>query len=50
MNEKIKKAENLASTGLDRYIKEYDETLKEQQRKQEENDPEIIAPADDLPF
>lgn len=49
IQEKIKKAENLASTGLDRYIKEYDETLKEQS-KQEEYDSEIIAPADDLPF
>lgn len=50
IQDKIKKAENLESTGLDRYIKEYDETLKEQQGKQEEDDPEIIAPADDLPF
>lgn len=50
IQEKIKKAENLASTGFERYVKEYDEMVKEQQNKQEENDPEIIAPADDLPF
>lgn len=50
IQEKIKKAENLESTGFERYVKEYDEMLKEQQSKQEENDPEIIAPADDLPF
>lgn len=50
IQEKIKKAENLESTGFERYVKEYDEMLKEQQSKQEENDQEIIAPADDLPF
>lgn len=50
IQEKIKKAENLESTGFERYVKEYDEMLKEQQSKKEENDPEIIAPADDLPF
>lgn len=50
IQEKIKKAENLESTGFERYVKEYDEMVKEQQNKQEENDPEIIAPADDLPF
>lgn len=50
IQEKIKKAENLESIGFERYVKEYDEMLKEQQSKQEENDQEIIAPADDLPF
>lgn len=50
IQEKVKKAENLESTGFERYVKEYDEMLKEQQSKQEENDQEIIAPADDLPF
>ena len=54
IQEKIKKAENLESTGFDKYIKEYDEMIKEQQGKQEENtirnDTEIIAPDDDLPF
>lgn len=50
IQEKIKKAENLESTGFERYVKEYDEMLKERQSKKEENDPEIIAPADDLPF
>lgn len=54
IQEKIKKAENLESTGFDKYIKEYEEMLKEQQGKQEESntsaDTEIIAPADDLPF
>lgn len=54
IQEKIKKAENLESTGFDKYIKEYDEMIKEQQGKQEENNAstntEIIAPDDDLPF
>lgn len=54
MQEKIKKAENLESTAFDKYIKEYEEMLKEQQGKQAESsastDTEIIAPADDLPF
>lgn len=54
IQEKIKKAENLESTGFDKHIKEYEEMLKEQQGKQEESnasaDTEIIAPADDLPF
>lgn len=54
IQEKIKKAENLESTGFGRYIKEYEEMIKEQEGKQEENDTnsdtEIIAPADSLPF
>lgn len=54
IQEKIKKAENLESTNFDRYIKEYDEIMKEQEGKQEESntnsDTEIIAPDDDLPF
>ena len=52
IQDKIKKAENLESTGFDKYIKEYEEMLKEQDNKQEESNTntEIIAPADDLPF
>ena len=54
IQEKIKKAENLESTGFDKYIEEYDEMIKEQQGKQEENttnnDTDIVAPADSLPF
>ena len=54
IQDKIKKAENLESTGFDKYIKGYEEMLKEQQGKQEESnasaDTEIIAPADSLPF
>lgn len=54
IQEKIKKAENLESTGFDKYIKEYDEMMKEQQGKKEENnannDTDMLAPADDLPF
>lgn len=49
IQEKIKKAENLESTNFDKYIKGYDEMMKEHE---EENNTstEIIAPADDLPF
>lgn len=54
IQEKIKKAENLESTGFDKYIKEYDEMMKEQQGKQEEstttNEIDIVTPADGLPF
>lgn len=50
IQEKIKKAENLESTGFDKYLKEYAEEIKEQEGKQKEGNTEIIAPADDLPF
>ena len=54
IKEKIKKAKNLETTGFDKYIKEYDEMIKEQQGKQEENttsnDTDIITPEDELPF
>ena len=54
IKEKIKKAKNLESTGFDKYIEKYDEMMKEQQGKQEEsttnNETDIVAPADDLPF
>ena len=50
IQEKIKKAENLESTGFDKYPKEYAEEIKEQEGKQKEGNTEIIAPADDLPF
>ena len=35
---------------LDKYIKEYDEMMKDQQGKQEETNSDMLAPADDLPF
>ena len=53
IQEKIKKAENLESTGFDEYVREYDEMIKEQEKSNENNtntDAEILAPADDLPF
>lgn len=52
IQEKMKKAENLESTGFDKYIKEYEEMMKEQESNQEENNTstDMIAPADDLPF
>lgn len=49
IKEKIKKAENLESTGFSKYLKEYEESLKEQQIEQEK-DKEMLAPEDDLPF
>lgn len=45
IQEKIKKAENLESTGFDKYIKNYEEALKENTEETE-----ITAPEDDLPF
>ena len=53
IQEKIKKAEKLESTGFDEYVREYDEMIKEQEKSNENNtntDAEILAPADDLPF
>lgn len=52
IQDKIKKAENISEKGLDIYIKEYEEIVKENQGKQEENttNNEITAPDDDLPF
>ena len=52
IQDKIKKAENLESTGFDKYIKEFEEMMKEHEGKQEENNTstDMIAPADDLPF
>lgn len=49
IKEKIKKAENLESTGFSKYLKEYEESLKEQQIEQEK-DKEMLAPEDNLPF
>lgn len=52
IQDKIKKAENISEKGLDIYIKEYEEIVKENQGKQEENttNNEITTPDDDLPF
>ena len=48
VQEKIKRAENLESTGFDKYIKDYEEAVKEQEETNKNT--EIIAPDDDLPF
>lgn len=45
IQEKIKRAKNLESTGFDKYIKNYEEALKENA-----DETEITAPEDDLPF
>lgn len=54
IQEKIKKAENLGSTGFDEYIEDYEEKIEEQKNKQEESkanaNTEIIEPDDELPF
>lgn len=52
IQDKIKKAENISEKGLDIYIKEYEEIVKENQGKQEENttNNEITTPDDELPF
>ena len=50
IQEKIKKAENLESTGIDKYIKEYDEMMKEEEGKQQENNIDMEVAEDDLPF
>lgn len=50
IQEKIKKAENLESTGVDKYIKEYDEMMKEEEGKQQENNIDMEVAEDDLPF
>lgn len=49
IQEKIKKAENLESTGFDKYIKEYDEMMKEE-GKQQENNIDMEVSEDALPF
>lgn len=46
IQERIKKAENFESSGLKKYVEEYEEVIKEQ----EEKDPELKSANDDLPF
>lgn len=54
IQEKIKKAENLGSTGFDEYIEDYEEKIEEEKNKREESkanaNTEIIEPDDELPF
>lgn len=45
MQERIKQCENLASQGLDLFIKEYEETI-----SSEDQNKEMDVPEDDLPF
>lgn len=49
IQEKIKKAENLESTGFDKYIKDYEEIKKQTEQNQVNNSDDLL-PADDLPF
>lgn len=46
IQERIKKAENFESSGLKKYVEEYEEVIKEQ----EEKDPELKSANDNLPF
>ena len=48
IQDKIKKADNYEESGLDKFVTEYEETIKEQEGKQEEQNEDI--PSDDLPF
>ena len=48
IQDKIKKADNYKESGLDKYVSEYEETVKEQEGKQAENYENV--PDDDLPF
>lgn len=48
IQDKIKKADNYQESGLDKFVTEYEETIKEQEGKQEEQNEDI--PQDDLPF
>ena len=48
IQEKIKKAENYESTGLNKFVENYEEFLKEQENNAS-TDGELL-PADDLPF
>ncbi len=47
IQDKIKKAQNFQSSGLDKFVKEYEETIKKD-TKTESTEP--TAPMDDLPF
>lgn len=48
IQDKIKKADNYEESGLNKFVAEYEEKLKEQEGKQEEQNEDI--PQDDLPF
>lgn len=48
IQDKIKKARNYQSTGLDQYVKEYEEMMKDD--KEQDKNTQPVAPDDDLPF
>lgn len=49
IQEKIKKAENYETTGLNKFVENYEEFLKEQEKNKPVTDEEPV-PEDDLPF
>lgn len=48
IQDKIKKADNYEESGLNKFVAEYEESIKEQEGKQEEQNEDI--PQDNLPF
>lgn len=48
IQDKIKKADNYEESGLDKFVTEYEESIKEQEGKQEEQNENVLQ--DDLPF
>lgn len=48
IQDKIKKADNYQESGLDKFVAEYEESIKEQEGKQEEQNENVLQ--DDLPF
>lgn len=48
IQDKIKKAQNYQSTGLEQYVKEYEEMMKDDKEQDKSTQP--IAPDDQLPF
>lgn len=49
IQEKIKKAENYVETGLNTFVENYEQFLKEQEKNKQVTDDELV-PEDDLPF
>jgi len=49
IQEKIKKAENYVETGLNTFVENYEQFLKEQEKNKPATDDELV-PEDDLPF
>lgn len=49
IQDRIKKAENYEETGLNKFVENYEEFVKEQESNKQSTDSEIL-PADDLPF